>query len=313
MQFYKPRISFTNSIPLPTLIISVLILLNIIGTLWIISSYSTKIPTSIISPNKAFITFANSELYSNGIVALAESLKEVKSEYPFIAMVTPQVSQDKRNLLSDIGCIVRLVHELDLPEDLSLDAKRWGPAFTKLISWQFEEYSKLIFLDSDMLALQNIDELFHLNDTLHATLDADASSCTFKPERLQLINSGVLVLKPHKKTFDDFIRTLYNKELLAKGAMNDQDVINYVVPWKGIPYPTYGAQVTHCECDDDIRMWDDAKIKLVHFTAGLKKLPKPWDYMLEGDINDMSPCLRELYEKWNQLYTKGLKRATRKT
>lgn len=118
MQFYKTRINHVNSpIPIPTLVISILILLNIIGTIWIVSSYSSKV-SSIKQPNRAFITFTNNDQYSNGVVALAESLKEVKSKYPLIAMVTPQVSQDKRNLLSDIGVIVKLVHELDLPEEL---------------------------------------------------------------------------------------------------------------------------------------------------------------------------------------------------
>jgi len=227
-------------------------------------------------------------------------------------MVTPQVSQDKINLLSDVGCIVKVVHELDLPEELNLETKRWGPAFTKLISWQLEEYSKLIFLDSDLLVLKNIDELFLLNDTLHATLDADASSCTFKPERLRLINSGVLVLKPQQELFTAFMNTLFDKEFLSKGAVNDQDVITHTVQWKGLPYPTYGAQVTHCECEDDKRMWDDKTIKLVHFTAGLKKLPKPWDYILEGDHGDIPHCLQTLFDTWTTLYEKALKRAARK-
>jgi len=308
MQFYKSGIKRTfPSVSLPTLLISGLILLNVTGSIWLISRKQTS------TKPKAFITFSNSDQYSNGIVALAESLKEVNSKYPLIAMVTSQVSQDKRNLLSDVGCIVRLVHELDLPEELSLETKRWGPAFTKLITWQFEEYSKLIFLDSDMLALKNIDELFQLDDTLHATLDADASSCTFKPERLKLINSGVLVLKPQKSTFDAFMRTLFDKAILAKGALNDQDVINYVVPWQGLPYPTYGAQVTHCECEDDTRMWNDDTIKLVHFTAGLKKLPKPWDYNPAQSDHDIPFCLLKLYNIWSTLYDNALKRAVRKT
>jgi len=310
MQFYRANNS--RPISLPTIIISTLILLNVVGTLWVVARYSSNVST-IKLPNRAFITFANSEQYSDGILALAESLREVKSKYPLIAMVTAQVSQDKRNLLSDIGCIVRLVHELVLPEELNLEAKRWGPAFTKLISWQFEEYSKLIFLDSDLLVLKNIDELFSLNDTLHATLDTDASSCNFKPERLSLINSGVLVLKPQKSVFAAYMKTLHDQEFLAKGKVNDQDVIARVSKWQALPYPVYGAQVTHCECEGDTRMWDDQKIKLVHFTAGLKKLPKPWEYILEGATFDIPGCLKNLYDTWAALHQKALIRAAKKT
>lgn len=48
-------------------------------------------------------------------------------------------------------------------------------------------------------------------------------------------------------------------------------VIVNTMPWHSLRYPTYGAQVTHCECDD-ARLWDLDNIKIIHFTAGLKYL-----------------------------------------
>lgn len=128
-------------------------------------------------PNNAYITFTNNDAYAKGVVALAMSLMEVGSNYPLVVLVTKDVSQTTTGLLENIGCIVYKTDLITLPPELSLQTERWGPAFTKLVSWKQTEFNKLMFLDSDLLVLQNVDYLFDKGDTLLATVDADASSC----------------------------------------------------------------------------------------------------------------------------------------
>jgi len=119
-----------------------------------------------------------------------------------------------------------------------------------------------------------------------------------------MINSGVLAITPHMPTFAKMMKVLHNKTILAKGPMNDQDVITHSMSWEGLPYPQYGAQVTHCTCIKELRMWDSPKIKLVHFTAGLSKLPKPWEYK-EGENVSLPQCLKQLYKTWQNMYSKA--------
>lgn len=165
------------------------------------------------------------------------------------------------------------------------------------------EFDKLIYMDSDVLVLQNVDMLFEASSELLATVDADASSCSYKPERLHLINSGILVLTPSVSTYGALLRTLHNKTFLAQGKINDQDVIAHTIPWKGLPYPVYGAQVTHCECSDS-HLWDLQHSKIIHFTAGLRKLPKPWDYS-SSNSHGVPSCIIPLYQMWRSLYSKA--------
>lgn len=232
------------------------------------------------------------------------SLMEVGSMYPLVVLVTKDVAKSTVTRLEQIGCIVYTTDMIALPSELSLQTERWGPAFTKLVSWQKTEFQKLMFLDSDLLVLKNVDDLFEQSDTLLATVDADASSCEYKPERLELINSGVLVLTPSKSTYKSLMQTLHNKTFLALGSVNDQDVIVHTMPWEKLEYPTYGAQVTHCECDDK-RFWDLETIKIIHFTAGLKKLPKPWDYDKKQHAN-VPECVVDLYREWTNRYNQAL-------
>ena len=66
-----------------------------------------------------------------------------------------------------------------------------GVTFTKINCWQLEKYSKCVFLDADIVVLQNIDDLFD-REELSAAPDAGWPDC---------FNSGVFVYKPSKETF----------------------------------------------------------------------------------------------------------------
>jgi len=260
-----------------------------------------------IGSNYAFITLANNEAYAKGALTLAMSLLEVNSLYPLLVLVTEDVPSPLIRALEGIGCLVYPTDTVVLPPELSLETARWGPAFTKLVAWKRTEYEKLMFMDSDLLVLQNVDHLFTaVDDMLLATVDADASSCKYNAERLELINSGLLVLRPSTTTYVQLITTLHNKTLLAQGSINDQDVIVHTMPWEGLPYPIYGAQVTHCECSDE-RLWDRANIKIIHFTAGLLKLPKPWDYSNnQQKYRNVPACTIPLYNEWKRMYDNAL-------
>lgn len=277
--------------------------------MFLLLSY-TRIPDEKVPQvsNYAYITLANNEAYAKGALTLAMSLIEVESLYPLVVLVTKDVPSPLIRALNGIGCLVYPTDSVTLPPELSLETARWGPAFTKLTAWKRTEYSKLVFMDSDLLVLQNVDHLFATADdqTLLATVDADASSCSYNEERLSLINSGVMVLTPSSPTYSRLISTLHNKTLLAQGPMNDQDVIVHTMPWEGLPYPNYGAQVTHCECSDK-RLWDLDNTKIIHFTAGLLKIPKPWEYAINPQKYHTVPsCVIYLYEVWKTLYENAL-------
>ena len=66
-----------------------------------------------------------------------------------------------------------------------------GVTFTKFHAWRLPRYSKCVFLDSDTLVLQNVDELFE-REELSAAPDIGWPDC---------FNSGVFVFKPSLETF----------------------------------------------------------------------------------------------------------------
>lgn len=107
--------------------------------------------------------------YIPGALALGYSLKEHKTKYPTVIMVTPDVSLSSKNLLSQIFDRVVEVPYLSHPtrqftSDRQVEAYNpWiDKSFTKWNCLSLTEYDEVIFIDSDIIVLENMDELFEL-------------------------------------------------------------------------------------------------------------------------------------------------------
>lgn len=101
--------------------------------------------------------------------------------------------------------------------------------FSKLRVWELVEYTKVVQMDSDMVVLKNIDELFRLPEiTASAMSDTDEKIIFFERAGVKLsdyirlqgldsprllpgwsgLNSGIVVLKPSLETFHDMMQQL---------------------------------------------------------------------------------------------------------
>ncbi|KAI6684538.1 hypothetical protein NL676_030451 [Syzygium grande] len=57
-------------------------------------------------PSRAYVTFlAGNGDYVKGVVGLAKGMRKVKSKYPLVVAVLPDVPQEHRKILVDQGCI----------------------------------------------------------------------------------------------------------------------------------------------------------------------------------------------------------------
>ena len=145
--------------------------------------------------------------YAYGAVALGESLKLHGSKMRRIAMVTADVDAESRELIklhweleevTPIYCKDRADHlppgvlpssKSQYSEGLQQDMKRFETTCTKFHAWKFTQFDRILFMDSDLVVLDNID------DALYGYSNASfvaAPEC-FPPDT---INSGEL--KHHK-------------------------------------------------------------------------------------------------------------------
>lgn len=147
--------------------------------------------------------------FATGAITLAQSLIDTQSQLQRVIMVTPDVDKSTRQFLKNfyhdvvevqrINCIFKtapIAHQMfDMEGPTWRSAtNNWRPTCTKLAVWNLTSYDRVIFMDSDMLAVGLVDEA--LSESPHLPFLA-------APEILppDTINSGFMVLEPSADTF----------------------------------------------------------------------------------------------------------------
>jgi len=120
--------------------------------------------------------------------------------------VTSDVNNQLRQKLKNLGVLCVDAPVLKNPyEGQARYNPRFGDVMSKLNIWNLTQYETVVFLDADTLVYHNVDELFECGEFCVAFINPT----TF--------NSGVMVLKPSKKVFDD----MYEK--VASGSVKSYD------------------------------------------------------------------------------------------
>lgn len=108
-------------------------------------------------------TLITNTQYLSGLLTLDYSLKKHGSKYPLIALYTDTFPDEGHKAL-DIRNIPKKHVKYLLPsveKDFSSDP-RFYDCWSKLTPFSLVEYDRVVQLDSDMLVLQNMDELMDI-------------------------------------------------------------------------------------------------------------------------------------------------------
>lgn len=248
----------------------------------------------------AWVTLLTQPEYLVGVRALQRSLTLSGSRYPLVVMVTENIAAAARRQLVADGSQVRDVAPLSPNPQLAnrYANARFSEVWSKLRAWQLTEFSRVVFLDADMLVTQNMDELFKqplAPDALAAChacrcnpnhidshpADWVPENCFYslcrgedhleQPDRVDnYLNSGLLVLKPDEQVFAQMLAQLAALDDLSEYRFPEQDFLNqfYRQRWQPLPW-IYNALKTLP--DQHPAIWDRKRAKNLHFI-----LDKPW-------------------------------------
>ncbi|KAL8655007.1 MAG: hypothetical protein Q9210_001169 [Variospora velana] len=114
--------------------------------------------------SKVWTTLITNTQYLSGLLTLDYSLKKHGSKYPLIALYTDTFPQEGHQAL-DIRRIPKKHVDYILPsvdKDFNNDP-RFYDCWSKLVPFSLTKYERIVQLDSDMLALKNMDELMDIN------------------------------------------------------------------------------------------------------------------------------------------------------
>jgi alpha-N-acetylglucosamine transferase len=261
---------------------------------------------------EAFVTILtrNDQGYFLGSLVLGKSIQKTNPSKPMIALVLPDVTPIQKEQLKRIGWIVKEINplpeylfqscpHLQQNEDLRQGNRfqAYSGMFSKLRIWEMEEYSKLVYLDSDTLVLKEVDLFQFPEISAHSARQTG----TF--------NAGVLVVQPSLITFHNLLK-------LASQMNSTQEGKKVPRIWNALIDCTEQAllnvyfnftfnQAVEQRIITPFQRSDTSFAQIVHF-VGSRHCPKPWSYALaanENKLNGFSKrCNETIFKKWEELY-----------
>ncbi|KAI9673522.1 MAG: hypothetical protein M1829_004029 [Trizodia sp. TS-e1964] len=127
------------------------------------SFHEAQFPSVIEGPARVWTTLITNTKYLSGLLTLDYSLKKHGSKYPLVALYTDAFPPEGHSAL-DLRKIPKKRINYLLPnvhKDYTNDV-RFYDCWSKLTPFSLTEYDRVVQLDSDMLVLQNMDELMEM-------------------------------------------------------------------------------------------------------------------------------------------------------
>lgn len=227
--------------------------------------------TEIDGKRCAYITLVTGD-YHYGARVLHNSLREMSS-VPLIAMCGPGADVA---MLQQHG-----IATIDVPEIMNRHSNyaknqdRFAATFTKLNAFALDFLDRAIFLDSDTVVLQNLDELFARDGF------AAAGDNGFDLD-LPYFNSGVFAYTPSRSVFEAMLGAIPHTESSDGG---DQGFLNnfFAANWERLPREYNTTKRVFLEHPE---IFDLERVKVLHYVG-----VKPWElsrgHRQYAEINDI--------------------------
>lgn len=214
-----------------------------------------------------YITAITNEKYLKGLKVLSKSLSATKTKFSLMVMIPEEHRGGKLcKQVEKLKLPVLFCPNITIPKKHSDDNvfNHWNETFFKLNVAKLTQFKKIIFLDSDMLILKNIDDLFDF-----PSISATTGGKCAHPEWNEF-NSGIMVIEPSTHLYEGLkkciIPAIERKKALGLG-FGDQDVFNQFYPeWKKNFGHDFGESynVEHCFIDAYIEVHGKKSYKDIH-------------------------------------------------
>lgn len=184
---------------------------------------------------KAYITLLSNSKYLPGVLVLYRSLKDVGAQYPLFCLLSVSVEKRTEQKLVDEGIRCLRLTRTAINCEVNPSGKNfshWNYTFDKLLIWGLTQFEKVVYIDSDMLIVRNIDSLFE-----HKSFSAVSADASYPGNESWVggLNSGIVVIKPDKGVEADLlqsIRPTVEKYKKQGQLVGDQDVVkSYLSDW----------------------------------------------------------------------------------
>lgn len=254
--------------------------------------------------NFIYVTYLSNDRDYKGALLLNYNLKKYSHKYNLACIVLEGVSENIKTILKKSNIILyefnlkNILLEFNVSEEFSnylVDKHYYG----KFIIFKLTEYDKIIYLDTDLLIKENIDNLFTydtIDNKIYMTYDVGQTNIEINGEtykdlifRKNEYNSGVIVFKPSINIYNKCYKNLNIFENNKNELFTDQTILNLLNTNNEINVKYLHFKYNYIAVLSNIKIIEDLPT-IVHFILR----PKPWE------IIDMNENILELY-----LYSDG--------
>ena len=261
---------------------------------------------------KIYVSYMANDRDYKGVLLINYLLKKHKSKYSYIVICTELVSTNILDILKFNGIELHMINYKYILESFIKDNNeyvndiiyKWY--YGKFIIFSLEKYDKIIYLDTDLFILENIDHLFDydVENKLYMVYDIQQGILNNKKAIFYIknrFNSGVIIFKPSMKIF----RLLYKRlndigHDEFKKLSTDQDILNWIIENNSIECSVLDMKynVTPVLVTDMKYHKFFEKPIIIHYMLS----PKPWDILNPlpkkyGVINDECKYYFDLWLK----------------
>lgn len=262
---------------------------------------------------KIIVTYISNARDIKGVLLIKYNLNKIHSKYSFGCIVTENVTQSTITLLNKhkikvfpVNMKAILSKYNILPEHIDKIINKH--LFGKLCVFGLYNYDTVLYLDTDILILNNIDHLLDRAPTIKklwmvadTQATSDYNSIITVSDRF---NSGVIILKPSEDIFNScfkilcgegigfFERDLFVSDQYILEKMNTLNIINIeCLELRYNVHPILVESITKYKLMK--------KIYILHYMVN----PKPWSlYDLESEhVFENTTCCK-LFKLWFDLY-----------
>lgn len=187
--------------------------------------------------SNAFVTLLTTKEYLAGVIALKRSLDKTNSKFHLYCIVSGEcanlsVAQDL--LKSGVQIIEKKPLELPAYFKEAITQKNvshWKNTYEKLYIFSLTQFKKIVYIDSDIFVMKNIDYLF---DKPHMSACEDGFS-HFENSFDKIFNAGIMVIEPKENETQNIIEFAISN-LMDSERINEQIILNnYFKDWETSP------------------------------------------------------------------------------
>jgi len=266
---------------------------------------------------KIIVTYISNSRDIKGVLLLNYNLIKLKSNYSFGCIITEEVSTEIIALLKKFHIQVFPISMKDILDKYNiLDQHKKliinKHLFGKFCIFNLLNYDTVLYLDTDVLLLHNIDHLLEKKVTKKKIWMVEDTQATSDYNSIIIVkdrfNSGVIILKPNLEMFTSCFKLLcdegiglFNKDLF----LSDQYIFEKLYKQNNLEINClefrYNVHPILVESITKYKLMK--KIYILHYMVK----PKPWTlYDLEVDHIFENTTCKDLFKLWLDLYNEML-------